>query len=265
MTAPPTTGGFAALRPRFSSAGRASARAFFGLTLPATCTRCGKPGEPPVARLTPACACLDDVAPHRGPWCAKCGAPLGPHLDGTDGCVHCGQDRFAFGATFSLGTHAGELRDAIHVAKSDGGRVATCQLTEDLVDRRGGDLRAFGADRVVPVPHHWFRRLSAGHQAADEVGRTLARALSVRFGRNTLRARGRVRRQATLSPSERRANLRDTFDVSRRGRAELAGRRVLLADDVLTTGTTADRCAARLREAGAAAVAVAVLARGLGR
>ena len=240
-------------------------RALLGLMLPATCARCGEPGEPPVGRLTPACDCLSRVAPHRGPWCAVCAAPLGPHSDGSGGCIHCGKDRFAFEAAVSLGAHADDLRDAVHAAKGGGGRVATCQLAEDLVDRRGVELRAFDAVLVVPVPHHWTRRVLADHHAADEVARTLARALSVRFGGNILRARVRAPRQATLTPTERRANLRQTFALTRVGRVAVAGRRVLLADDVLTTGTTAHRCAALLKGNGAAAVSVAVLARGLGR
>jgi ComF family protein len=207
--------------------------------------------------------CAGEVAPPLEFTCFRCGAPVGPYLETSDGCVHCRDDRFAFERAVALGVYDESLRLACLSIKSSGAEALAAALGHLLWRRNGDELRRLDPEVIVPVPHHWMTRLSRGHNAAA----TIAGVLASRLRRPLLRAGLRKVRftpsQTSLTPTERRANLRGAFQASRRRR--LTGRRVLLVDDVLTTGTTAHRAARALLEGGAAAVVVAVIARGIGR
>lgn len=153
------------------------------------------------------------------------------------------------------------MRAAVLAAKRAGGEPAARWLADQIWERRGQDLAALGIDLVVPVPQHWTRRLLSPHNTAELIARRLASRLKVRFSRHILAKTRRTPGQTTLSPSARRQNLRGVFLSAR----HLDGRRVLLVDDVLTTGTTAHQATGALLDAGAEAVWVAAAARGIGR
>ena len=255
----------AALRRRAVGLGGGALR--FGRTLldlcvPPACPLCGRDGELEPGRLTPRCDCRNVFADPVCGWCRGCGAPTGPHVPDAADCHHCRrEDPFPFAGAVSLGLHEDALRDAVLKAKTDGGRPAARALAEDLLDRRGDPLRAAGCNVVIAVPHHWSARLRHGHDAAAEVAAALAAGLGLPLKRPVRKFR-RTAKQAGQTPTDRRANLRGAFAVPRP--AAVAGKTVLLCDDVLTTGTTARRVASALKAAGAGGVFVAVLARGVG-
>jgi len=116
-------------------------------------------------------------------------------------------------------------------------------------------------DVVVPVPLHRWRLLRRRYNQAAEIARPLARGQGLAFLPDALE---RVRDTATQggkSATGRRRNVAGAFAVRETMRDRLAGRRVLLVDDVLTTGATAQACARALKTAGAAAVHLAVIAK----
>ncbi len=117
-------------------------------------------------------------------------------------------------------------------------------------------------DLAVGVPHHWSQRLGRRADSAELLADVISRQLRIPCDRFLLVKSRRTARQATLTPAQRRKNLRAAFRL--RDRKHVAGKRILLIDDVLTTGTTANRIAKLLRESGAESIIVAVLARGLG-
>lgn len=208
-----------------------------------------------------ACTECGDGLPSATLYCRRCSAPIGPFLDPSVPCGFCRRDRLSFEGAFTADEYKDAIRSAVLAAKRPGGRRAAVWLADRLWERRGGEMAALGIGLVVPVPQHWTRRLVASHNTAELIGRRLAGRLAVRFSRHVLLKVRRTPTQARLTPTERRANLRKAFAASQR----LDGVRVLLADDVLTTGTTADRASRALLEVGAAAVWVAAAARGLGR
>lgn len=117
------------------------------------------------------------------------------------------------------------------------------------------------ADVVVPVPLHRWRLLRRRYNQAAEIARPLARGAGLAFLPDALE---RVRDTATQggkSATGRRRNVAGAFAIRAAVRDQLTGRRVLLVDDVLTTGATAHACARALKAAGAAAVHVAVIAK----
>jgi ComF family protein len=151
----------------------------------------------------------------------------------------------AFSCARAAGEYEGALRDIVHALKYDGRRSLAAPLAA-LMRESGSDL-LLHADLVVPVPLHPWRRLRRGFNQADD----LAGRLEMPVCRALWRERA-TRPQTGLRPAERRRNVRHAFRVSplvRRSR--LHGARVVLVDDVRTTGATLDACARALRDAGA--------------
>jgi predicted amidophosphoribosyltransferase len=193
----------------------------------------------------------------------KCGASIGPYLDPLIPCTFCRKESFAFERVFRLGVYDTALRLACIRAKSADAEPLAAALAELVWECERDGLEHAGIDVVVPVPHHWLKRLYSPHNSAGTLGAAWAARLKVPLATHILRKSRWTRAQARLLPSERRQNLRHAFQaIPAQG---LAGAAVLLADDVMTTGTTAHEISKVLLQAGAARVVVAVVARGLGR
>jgi ComF family protein len=113
-------------------------------------------------------------------------------------------------------------------------------------------------DAIVPMPLHWWRFLRRGFNQSARLARGLSRITGIPSERLLIRTR-RTKSQASMTHAQRRANVRGAFRP--RKRAKISGRRLLLLDDVLTTGATLNEAAATLRRAGAESVAIITLAR----
>jgi ComF family protein len=197
------------------------------------------------------------------PACRACGAGLAEATARLDICPHCRGSRFKFDTVIGLGNYAGPLHNGILLAKDKQHADVAIQLTKLLVAVRGTALRKLPLDGVVPVPAHWRRRLHYGHNSAEVLAATVARELQLPLVRGLLVRRRATPPQHELTPTQRRQNMRDAFAV--RPHADLVGANLLLVDDVLTTGATANEAAKMLLSAGAAQVSVAVLARAVGK
>jgi ComF family protein len=134
-----------------------------------------------------------------------------------------------------------------------GGRLAAPLAAELAAAPAGWDL-------VVPVPLHWRRRLARGYNQAAAIARPLACRLGLPAAEALARCRPTPPQTALPRPA-RRHNPRGAFAVPARHRRRLAGRRVLLVDDVVTTGATLDAAARALLAAGAAEVHAVAVAR----
>jgi ComF family protein len=158
-----------------------------------------------------------------------------------------------------LGPYEGSLRAVLHELKYRGRRRVAGRLALELLaspDARR--LLAPGAV-LVPVPLHPRRRRERGFNQSELISAALARGAGLESAAGALVRRRDTAAQTGLSAAARRANVRGAFAVRRRAR--VAGRAVVLVDDVLTTGATAHACARALREAGAAEVRVLTVAR----
>ena len=117
------------------------------------------------------------------------------------------------------------------------------------------------ADAVIPVPLHRMRLLRRRYNQAAEIARPLARMTGLDYLPDALIRRRATASQGGRSAGGRRRNVQGAFAVPERRRAQVEGRRILLIDDVLTTGATAEACARALKTAGAACVTLAVVAK----
>ena len=115
---------------------------------------------------------------------------------------------------------------------------------------------------VVPVPLHWTRRLWRGYNQSETMGRAVASRLKLSFHTGWLWRKLQTPLQASVTPTQRRKNLREAMRA--RLPATMKGKRVLLVDDVMTTGATADACSRALLAAGVGGVQVMVVARAVG-
>ncbi|MFW5748913.1 MAG: ComF family protein [Chloroflexota bacterium] len=148
---------------------------------------------------------------------------------------------------FSSGTHTGILQDALHALKYTAAldlgsllaaRLATLRPVDDAVDA------------IIPVPMHAARLAQRGYNQAEQLAQALATRTDIPCRADLLARVRATRSQVGLSRAERLANVRDAFEVV----APVAGMRLLLVDDVLTTGATLVGCADVLRAAGAITV-----------
>jgi ComF family protein len=196
--------------------------------------------------------------------CARCGWPF-PDPEGIGGaerplCQRCRETRehFRLARAVLLYREDGIARAAILLAKH-GRRLPLLKRLAGLLAEEAPRHLALGEwDGLVPVPLHWGRRWRRGFNQAE----VLARAVARRHGVPVLR--GVLRRRRATPPQHgdiqaRRRNVREAFAVT--AESAVAGRRLLLVDDVFTTGATAEACAGVLVQAGAADVGVLTLAR----
>lgn len=224
---------------------------------PDECRVCGAPLTE-LSRIPVCRACLGKPEPLSAEYfCVSCRTPfLNPApLDNEGRCELCRRGLRGFDAAYSFGAYDGVLRDLIHLFKYARIRPLARPLGALLVS---AIPREQGFDAVVPVPLHWRRRLARGFNQS----RLLAAAVAKRYGVPVTDALKRARAtstQAGLTHARRRANVAGAFAARRK--EAVAGKRVLLVDDVMTTGATATACAAALKRAGARYVGLLVLAR----
>ena len=202
--------------------------------------------------------CLQKICPAETNVCRRCGARLGPYTVATDGCLLCRRENFAFDEVIRLGLYREELRSACLMAKNPNGALLGQMLADVLVEVRRPAFAEHAFDAVVPVPEHWFKRILRPQYAAETIARRIASRLKVRLSTGILGKPRWTPKQAQSSPSARRQQQKDAFQTLTQ--KHLRGQTLLLVDDILTTGATADAAARVLKRLGAARVVLAVLA-----
>lgn len=195
------------------------------------------------------------------PVCDGCGA--GFEYDGgafaDDRCLACQKKPYAFARARAACVYDEHSRDMILKLKHGDDHLFALQFAGWL-KRSATDLLT-EADALVPVPLHRWRLLGRRFNQAAEIARPLARMSGLDYLPDALQRRVATDSQGGKSARGRRENVRGAFHVVEAGRRRIKGRRILLIDDVLTTGATAEACARALLDAGARAVDLAVVAR----
>jgi len=207
-------------------------------------------------------ACRGELALEDWAYRLRCGAPASPDGPAPKSCPMCETARLRFDAVVSLGAYRSELGRAVLRMKRPDGELLCRAMGRLYCLLRGSDVADFRADVVVPVPMFWTRRLVRGTNSPDILAECLSRHLRVPLVQGMVVRRRKTEPQSTLKPRERFRNVRGAFRV--RAGYDLSSVRVVLVDDILTTGATSSEVAGVLKRAGASMVAVAVLARGVG-
>jgi ComF family protein len=224
--------------------------------LPPRCLACGTTVDE-VDALCPKCwSSITFFAP---PWCAACGLPF-PHPMGEGAiCGACAGHPPSWDRARSVFRYDRHSRRLVLMLKH-GDQTHLAGAFGRWINRAGNEILA-EADLLVPVPLHWTRLFGRRFNQAAILAQATRAAGGPPVGADWLVRRRRTPSQGLLGPAARARNVRGAFAL-RRGRS-VDGKRVVLIDDVLTTGATAEECARILRREGAASVGVLVLARAL--
>lgn len=191
------------------------------------------------------------------PLCDGCGAPF--EYAAAERCAACLARPRAFSRARAACLYDEASRDLILQFKH-ADRVDLARLFSGWIARAAADLLA-EADAIAPIPLHRARLLHRRYNQAAEIARPLARRAGVLYLPDALVRAKPTASQGGKSGAGRRRNVAGAFAVTPTGRRRIEGRRILLIDDVLTTGATAEACARALLKAGAACVDLAVVAR----
>jgi ComF family protein len=192
-----------------------------------------------------------------GPVCDGCGVPF--EYDPGDRCPACLAKPRAFDAARAACLYDEVSRDPILKLKH-ADRLDLAPLFARWLSRAARPLLD-DAEAIAPVPLHPYRLLHRRYNQAAEIARPLAGLSGVAYLPDALVRRRVTESQGGKSGSGRKRNVAGAFHVPAGRAAQVAGKRILLVDDVLTTGATAEGCARALKAAGAARVDLAVVAR----
>jgi ComF family protein len=245
---------------RLSRIVRLGAEDLWDWVVPPSCSYCGSHLEAATpVMLCP--SCCHDLVSRIGNPCRRCGMPLGRRRP--DDCCWCLRNRHQFSATVALGAYEGALRQAVVRAKHDAWEPLARALAALLSEKLLPFVEDWNVDAIIPIPSHWRRRWKRSTNVAEVLAETIGRTLQRPTRRGVLRCQRLAGKQGTLTPRQRRKNVRGVYRI---GRADhIAGKNVLLVDDVMTTGATTDEATRVLLQADAARVFVAVVARGIGQ
>jgi ComF family protein len=223
---------------------------------PPRCPGCGRCGD-----LHFCAACLRRIPTPREPQCEACGLTL-PSPSAPPLCAHCNERPPAFRRARACATYdaseqsGGPLRAVLHRFKYERDLAEAAPLAALLAERC--PLDPLDYDLLLPVPLHLQRLRWRGFNQAQLLALPLARRSGLRIDPFALERTRSTDPQVRLDADERRRNVRDAFRVTAPERVR--GRRVLLVDDVYTSGATADACGRALMRAGATVVDVLALA-----
>jgi ComF family protein len=240
--------------PSVSTWTRTVSDALIGVLLSPVCAACRTPLEHPT-RSAVCSACWQNIPPLLPPLCDTCGDALKSWRTSPSGggrCDRCRETPPSIVQTRAIGRYEGPLRDIIHALKYGRRRSLGTQLSELMLQRCGEVLA--GADVVVPVPLHAFRRFARGFNQADD----LSAALGLPISHALTRSR-HTSTQADLPAAARQANVKGAFRLAKHHNVQ--GACVVLVDDVSTTGATLEACAQALRGGGAREVRAVIAAR----
>jgi ComF family protein len=213
--------------------------------------------------LLPCVGCVSLLATSAVDSCPRCGGKRQQFDLGKSDCKRCRDLYFRFSRAVVLGEYEGELRSIILRMKTDKSGYYARTLSALLLRERGGLVRGF-FDLVVPVPIHRKRRWWRGVNSPDLIAVEVGRGLGVTVVVDAVKRVGETALQFHLSDRARSQNVSGAFVINPKRTKQLRGKRILLVDDILTTGATCNEISKLLKKSGAKKIAVCAIARAVG-
>lgn len=250
---------------KFTKEGKSNMNRVLDLLFPPRCPVCDGISPIGAPRCHPECRAL--LQPVGADFCMRCGKPLPDSA--AEYCRDCAvREESAFERGVSAFVYEGAIRDSMVRFKFFGREEYAEWYAGELLASRGEMLRQFGADAVVPVPVHRRKMLRRGYNQAECIARTLAEELDVPMYACYLRRNRFTVPQKKLSNHERVRNLMRALEPGRQAarlkEQQKTPRRVILVDDIYTTGSTMEACAAVLKATGTEHVMAATICIGSG-
>lgn len=194
--------------------------------------------------------------------CPRCAAPFPTMPAGAVNCPHCQNEDFAFTASLAWGAYQPPMRSLILQIKHQAHESLAYHSGTMLARQFHSQLKQWPIDAIIPVPLHWSRRFWRGYNQAEVMASAVAKVVQKPLRTWWLWRTRKTPLQASATAAQRRKNLLRSMKANIP--VHCKGQHLLLIDDVMTTGSTADACARALLQAGAGSVRVLVLARALG-
>ena len=245
------------------------------LLCPRICPICSEVIENPLGKDEPVCSvCVPKTVTPDRQFCVRCGGRRSVTANNTNNCTRCRTAEFRFKRAIALGEYENDLRLLALRMKTDKTGILAISAAKMLVRYRRSDLDAVQAEYIVPVPMHRFRRWDRGVNSPDILAEELGLRLKIPVARHLIRRIRQTDLQYTFSQKGRAENVKDAFALRpppflaklgfKRFPTSIAGKNILLIDDILTTGSTCNEVTKVLLSAGVGSVTVAVLARAEG-
>ena len=233
-------------------------KALLDVIYPRKCVGCGAPAPETFRYLCWDCwADTQKVVP---PFCRICGDPVAGSVEHEFVCYACAAERPAFDMARSVARYDGVVGEMLKRLKYHHGLWLAPDLADLMLNCLKAEFPGVTFDWVVPVPLYHVRRRERGYNQSMVLASELARRISAKSSARLLRRIRPTTTQTNLTAPQRLSNVQNAFTYGRE--RKLAGQRVLLVDDVMTTGATVNACAKALKKGGAQSVHVLTVARG---
>ena len=227
------------------------------LLYPRSCQHCGAPAN---GTRFFCWECLSDFQYIQPPYCSRCGDPVPGHIDHEYLCVFCSRRTPHFDGARSAVRYDGVAGLAVRSVKYHSATWLIPDLGDLLEACYDTHYSLLSFDGVCYVPLHAVKQRERGFNQAAQLAVELARRIRVRLLHDVMKRVRDTGSQTRLTASERASNVAGVFTVRRP--KDVRGRKLLLIDDVMTTGATVNECARVLKKAGAESVHVLTVARG---
>jgi ComF family protein len=201
------------------------------------------------------------IKPVVEPFCERCGLPFHGDIHQSFQCGNCGEMELFFRKARAAALWTPFLREIIHGYKYNFALWHEPFLAELLLDAAFPHLSGEPWDMIVPIPLHRSKQRKREFNQAERLARQLSKPSGIPTRKNILRRVEQTKTQTRLGWRQRAENVKKAFAIH--PKAEIAGARIILVDDVLTTGATANACSKVLRQNGAVCVDVWTVARGV--
>jgi ComF family protein len=228
------------------------------LLYPRNCIQCGAPSPDPMKHIC--WDCLSDTPKVDPPFCVVCGDPVAGDIQHDYTCFSCSRETPAFVRARSAVRYEGAIGTALRDLKYNNALWVIEDLAELLFACVQAEYSNAEFDVIAPVPLFAPRWRARGFNQSALLGESLGRRLQIPFKERLLRRTRSTSSQTGLTAPQRAANVSGAFRIGLLARPE--GRKILLVDDVMTTGATVNACAKTLKQGGAASVHVVTVARG---
>lgn len=224
---------------------------------PRQCAHCGRTAD---ATRFLCWNCLAEIQYIHSPYCSCCGDPVPGRIDHEYRCAYCSRQTPHFVEARSAVRYRGPVGMSLRAIKYESATWLVPEMTRLLLACMQTHYDLLPVDAVCYVPLHAVKRRERGFNQAQLLAKALCRERSLSLCRGGLRRVLDRGSQTRLTAAEREANVAGVFTVPVPARVQ--GRRLLLVDDVMTTGATVNECARVLKRAGANSVHVLTVARG---
>ncbi len=198
--------------------------------------------------------CMDSMKWIGGRICERCGRPLAD-INPYDQCFICRQHKHHFDSGYTCTAYSRCERAVIFSLKYDGNADIADTIGEIMYDRMTVEFspdELYGKyNMVLPVPIHRHKLSLRGFNQAGLIADSFASRSGIKADPYILRRERETRMMRSLSPQERRENIRGAFSIRERRRTDVSGKSILIIDDIYTTGSTIDEIAQVLKAAGA--------------